>query len=43
MTAAPRAAGSRSLLRVLGLVFGLAVVVGSMIGSGIMRAPAIRR
>jgi APA family basic amino acid/polyamine antiporter len=27
------------LLRVLGLVFGLAVVVGGVIGSGIMRAP----
>jgi basic amino acid/polyamine antiporter, APA family len=32
---------SNSLLRVLGLVFGLAVVVGSVIGSGIMRAPGI--
>ena len=31
----------RSLLRVLGLVFGLAVVVGSVIGSGIMRAPGV--
>lgn len=29
------------LLRVLGLVFGLAVVVGSVIGSGIMRAPGV--
>jgi APA family basic amino acid/polyamine antiporter len=29
------------LLRVLGLVFGLAVVVGGVIGSGIMRAPGI--
>jgi APA family basic amino acid/polyamine antiporter len=28
-----------SLLRILGLVFGLAVVVGGMVGSGIMRAP----
>jgi APA family basic amino acid/polyamine antiporter len=28
-------------LRVLGLVFGLAVVVGSVIGSGIMRAPGV--
>jgi APA family basic amino acid/polyamine antiporter len=41
MEVPPRPAGSRSLLRVLGLVFGLAVVVGSMIGSGIMRAPGI--
>jgi APA family basic amino acid/polyamine antiporter len=32
---------ARSLLRVLGLAFGLAVVVGSVIGSGIMRAPGI--
>jgi APA family basic amino acid/polyamine antiporter len=31
----------RDLLRVLGLVFGLAVVVGSVIGSGIMRAPGV--
>jgi basic amino acid/polyamine antiporter, APA family len=30
-----------SLLRVLGLVFGLAVVVGGMIGSGIFRAPGV--
>ena len=30
-----------SLLRVLGLVFGLAVVVGGMVGSGIMRAPGV--
>ena len=29
------------LLRVLGLVFGLAVVVGGVIGSGIMRAPGL--
>ncbi len=29
------------LLRVLGLVFGLAVVVGGVIGSGIMRAPGV--
>lgn len=31
----------RTLLRVLGLVFGLAVVVGSVIGSGILRAPGV--
>ncbi|HEY5290461.1 MAG TPA: APC family permease [Caulobacteraceae bacterium] len=36
---APRAPAG--LLRVLGLVFGLAVVVGGVIGSGIMRAPGI--
>ena len=30
-----------SLLRILGLVFGLAVVVGGMVGSGIMRAPGV--
>ena len=29
------------LLRVLGLAFGLAVVVGSVIGAGIMRAPGV--
>src|SRR5258708_36203591 len=34
----PRASG---LLRILGLVFGLAVVVGGIIGSGIMRAPGL--
>ena len=32
---------SSGLLRVLGLVFGLAVVVGGVIGSGIMRAPGV--
>jgi len=31
----------QGLLRILGLVFGLAVVVGGVIGSGIMRAPGI--
>jgi APA family basic amino acid/polyamine antiporter len=31
----------QGLLRVLGLVFGLAVVVGGVIGSGIMRAPGL--
>ena len=31
----------RGLLRVLGLAFGLAVVVGGMVGSGIMRAPGV--
>lgn len=35
---APKPAG---LLRILGLVFGLAVVVGGMVGSGIMRAPGV--
>ena len=29
------------LLRVLGVIFGLAVVVGGVIGSGIMRAPGV--
>ena len=38
-TLAPRAPAG--LLRVLGLVFGLAVVVGGVIGSGIMRAPGL--
>jgi APA family basic amino acid/polyamine antiporter len=41
LTAATATPASRSLLRVLGLVFGLAVVVGSVIGSGIMRAPGV--
>jgi len=31
----------QSLRRVLGIVFGLAVVVGGIIGSGIMRAPGV--
>ncbi|MGI9169491.1 MAG: APC family permease, partial [Caulobacteraceae bacterium] len=35
------AAAPPGLLRVLGLVFGLAVVVGGMVGSGIMRAPGV--
>jgi APA family basic amino acid/polyamine antiporter len=35
----PRA--SHQLSRVLGIVFGLAVVVGGIIGSGIMRAPGV--
>jgi APA family basic amino acid/polyamine antiporter len=38
MTALPARGG---LLRVLGLVFALAAVVGSVIGSGIMRAPGV--
>lgn len=33
--------GTPRLRRVLGLVFGLAVVVGGIIGSGIMRAPGV--
>jgi APA family basic amino acid/polyamine antiporter len=33
--------GSTQLSRVLGVVFGLAVVVGGIIGSGIMRAPGV--
>src|SRR5277367_5896658 len=41
MSDATAVAAPRSLLRVLGLVFGLAVVVGSVIGSGIMRAPGV--
>jgi APA family basic amino acid/polyamine antiporter len=36
-----RSAGPPRLRRVLGLVFGLAVVVGGIIGSGIMRAPGV--
>jgi len=33
--------GSNHLLRVLGLVFGLAAVVGSVIGQGILRSPGV--
>jgi APA family basic amino acid/polyamine antiporter len=36
-----RVAAPQGLLRVLGLVFGLSVVVGGVIGSGIMRAPGL--
>jgi basic amino acid/polyamine antiporter, APA family len=32
---------SQSLLRILGLAFGIAVVVGGAVGQGIMRAPGI--
>jgi APA family basic amino acid/polyamine antiporter len=39
MPRSPDRASPPKLLRVLGLVFGLAVVVGGVIGSGIMRAP----
>ena len=36
------ASGSHSkLLRVLGLIFGVAVVVGGMVGQGILRTPGI--
>ena len=41
MSDAPAPHAPRTLLRVLGLVFGLAVVVGSVIGSGILRAPGV--
>jgi APA family basic amino acid/polyamine antiporter len=41
MTETPGAPAPPSLLRVLGPIFGLAVVVGGMIGSGIMRAPGL--
>jgi APA family basic amino acid/polyamine antiporter len=40
-TAAQPHAASHQLSRVLGIVFGLAVVVGGVIGSGIMRAPGV--
>ena len=33
--------GSNQLLRVLGVVFGLAAVVGSVIGQGILRSPGV--
>ena len=41
MTDSSQPAASTQLLRVLGLVFGLSVVVGGVIGSGIMRAPGV--
>ncbi len=41
MTLANSPPAPPQLLRVLGLVFGLSVVVGRMIGSGIMRAPGV--
>ncbi|HEY2482277.1 MAG TPA: APC family permease [Caulobacteraceae bacterium] len=41
MTDAAPHQGPHGLLRVLGLVFGMAVVVGGVIGSGIMRAPGL--
>ena len=31
----------RSLLRIFGLGFGLAVVIGGVVGSGIMRNPSV--
>ncbi len=34
-------AGRGSLLRILGIAFGLAVVVGGMVGQGILRTPGI--
>lgn len=37
----PTVHGVPSLSRVLGIIFGLAVVVGGVIGSGIMRAPGV--
>jgi APA family basic amino acid/polyamine antiporter len=41
MTDVPPHQPLRPLSRVLGLIFGLAVVVGGVIGSGIMRAPGV--
>ncbi|MBV8495888.1 MAG: APC family permease [Gammaproteobacteria bacterium] len=38
-TVVAAAARSRGLLRILGLAFGIAVVVGDMVGVGIMRTP----
>ncbi|HEV2765135.1 MAG TPA: APC family permease [Pyrinomonadaceae bacterium] len=36
---APKAAGGASLLRVLGVGFGLAVIIGNTVGAGILRTP----
>ena len=41
MTPAAAPAALPQLSRVLGVVFGLAVVVGGVVGSGIMRAPGV--
>ncbi|MGI8839235.1 MAG: APC family permease [Caulobacteraceae bacterium] len=41
MTDRPAGPAPRGLSRVLGLAFGVAVVIGGMIGSGIMRAPGV--
>ena len=41
MTDSSQPAAPAQLLRVLGIVFGLSVVVGGVIGSGIMRAPGV--
>jgi basic amino acid/polyamine antiporter, APA family len=38
-TVVPGAPAARSLLRILGLAFGIAVVVGDTVGVGIMRTP----
>src|SRR5947208_3922177 len=35
------AAGQRGLLRILGVAFGLAVIVGSTLGIGILRTPGL--
>jgi APA family basic amino acid/polyamine antiporter len=41
-TAAPATlAGSRGLIRILGIGFGLAVIVGSTIGIGVLRTPGL--
>jgi len=41
-TAAPATfSGSRSLIRILGIGFGLAVIVGSTIGIGVLRTPGL--
>ncbi|MHB8530485.1 MAG: APC family permease [Caulobacteraceae bacterium] len=41
MTERPKLGAAPHLLRVLGIAFGLAVVVGGVVGSGIMRAPGV--
>ncbi|MGI8497579.1 MAG: APC family permease [Gemmatimonadaceae bacterium] len=39
VVAEARSAGSGALLRVLGVVFGLSVIIGNSIGAGILRTP----
>jgi APA family basic amino acid/polyamine antiporter len=41
MSAHPRPSGTAGLLRILGVGFGLAVIVGSTLGVGILRTPGL--
>src|SRR4051812_21111803 len=39
--ATPPSSGARGLIRILGIGFGLAVIVGSTIGIGVLRTPGL--